>query len=265
MFLSEEFSDFQVIFNQIGKEVVKMVDDSKFLKDLNKLHKENLFNEFNNKGGALKRSKIMNPFLFSCLLEKFKNYELGGLFSHFFNLVENLLHFYFMYILENPQKRINVEKKKTNINRNKNFSLQIFVSGAFRKPIANYLSQHKYICNIFLVEPRILFNINLSDFYKPDLSKMRDYFDKTDFKEISDSDLLSSQKLKEIFEILIKKSNAISTQLLDGINDDCSLKKSYKSLIKPLFKIITRITEINIDLENQNLNSGFLKMIMDCY
>lgn len=264
MFISDEFIEFTKIFDQNVKDLGKIVDESKVLNELKKFQKDKIFNEIIQNGVAQK-SDLSNPFLFLCLLEKFKFHEIAVLFSNCYKLQENFLHFFFMFMIENS-KPIDLRKNRTFIDRKNNFSLCIMVNGVLRDPIKKYLLKFKYIRNIFLLEPRILFNINVSSFYDPSLKGMEDNFKKIEIRKKSfDSEFLANDNLRPILHILINKPKELSKNLEGAIKNDENFKYYYKNVIKPLFLLVSRISEIPIDIEKQDMNSKFLKRIVDSY
>ena len=264
MFVSDEFIEFTKIFDQNVKDLGKIVDESKVLSELRKFRKDKIFNEIKENKVAQK-SELSNPFLFLCLLEKFKFHEIAVLFANCYKLQENFLHFYFMFMLEN-QKALDLRKNKTFIDRKNNFSLCIMVNGVLRDPIRKYILKFKYIRNIFLLEPKILFNINVSPFYDLSLKSMEDKLKKIEIRKKSfDYDFLSNDNLRPIFNILINKQKELSKNLEEAIENDKTFKHYHKNVIKPLFLLVSRISEIAIDVEKQDVNSKFLKRIVDSY
>ena len=264
MFISDEFIEFTKIFDQNVKDLGKIVDESKVLNELRKYQKDKIFNELKENGVAQK-SELSNPFLFLCLLEKFKFHEIAVLFSSCYKLQENFLHFYFMFMLEN-QKALDLRKNKTFIDRKNNFSLCIMVNGVLREPIRKHISFFKYIRNIFLLEPKILLNINVSPFYDPSLKSMVSSLQKIEIRKKSfDYDFLAHDSLRPILYILTNKQNDLSKNLEEAILNDKTFKYYYKTVIKPMFLLVCRISEIPIDVEKQNVNSKFLKRIVDSY
>lgn len=265
MFISDEFIEFTKIFDQNVKDLGKIVDESKVLNELRKFQKDKVFNEIKQNGVAQK-SELSNPFLFLCLLEKFKFHEIAVLFSNCYKLQENFLHFYFMFMLEN-QKALDLRKNKTFIDRKNNFCLCIMVNGVLREPIRKYILKFKYIRNIFLLEPKILLNINVTSVYDPNpLKSLEDRFKKIEIRKKSfDSDFLANDNLRPILNILINRQKELSKNLEEAIENDKTFKYYHKNVMKPLFLLVSRISEISIDVEKQDVNSKFLKRIVDSY
>ena len=211
------------------------------------------------------KSKLVNPFLFLCLLEKFKVHKLGGLFSASHQLQEYLLHFYFTHMLEN-KKSIDLDKRKTSLDTYNNYALKIKVNGIFQIPIQKHLSEFKYIRNIFLVEPRILLNIKNTYYSESGFLSFEEHLKKFDFKNyISDINILSNDSLRPILKNLIQNQKLLSRNFQELTKNDDDLKNYYKKIIKPLFLLVSRISEITCILENRALNSKFLNRIIDCY
>lgn len=205
-------------------------------------------------------------FLFFC--EYFETYELGGIYSFAHGMKEYFMHFVYLKLINNP-KSIDLDIKNTFIyfsDYSIHISLKVSNSNIFQRYLNKYLeneSDHEIIIyNICLIEPQILFNIKTNEQTNPNAMD----FDWTFNLKEAPQQIFSKniEKISKIISNLIKDPEKIFDSICSKIHDDLSFQEKYKTLIKPLFLLVLKLTQFSFCIQKKP-SYLFVKMIMDIF
>ena len=221
-----------------------------------------LVNELENME-RVKTLRINNPILLIGLFEKFGRFELVGLISNAFDLPQILIHFFYLQLLENPEKPNEINKDKTFFDNK--YCMKMMPPKVFRDPIQKYLDDGNYLSNVFLIEPSILLNLRLPKPTERKFEEFSNFLKKIEIKKLDIFSIFTNKEIKELVTALIKKPDFFIEEILKLIENNDSYMKTFQKLIKPIVILVNKIVEINFDLVQKEFNEDFIKLVMDCY
>jgi len=232
------------------------------LKPFKRYEKKDLVNELENME-RVNTLRINNPILLIGLFEKFGRFELGGLLSNACDLPQILIHFFYLQLLENPEKPNEINKNKTFFDCK--YCMKMTPPKIFRDPIKEYLDAGNYLSNAFLIEPGILLNLRVPKPTERKFTEFSHFSKKSEIKKMNIFSLLMDKEIKELVMALIKKPHIFRNEILDQIENNDSYLKIFRKLIKPIVILVNKIVEIDFDLKKKEFNENFIKFVMDCY